>query len=318
MKDHELKLLGPPDSYDNTMLSNGCKCPRNYYWFMRRLDTRFQPPYFAWGKAWGAGINRWHELEGKEEDVNKRLAEAILAAEVEWQKDPPLENGANTWENLEGLLVHYAEVYGPDEPWHMTYGKGEIGFKLPIPGTLVNYAGAIDAPITWPSYGHMIREDKTTTSYVNTSGVDPEISQWEYASQPTGYIWALGQVVGEEIFGCYMNIVSKRKRKDPSDQFARVLVKRTPWELAQFMKDTVLLIDDIRCWYDRWDFPMYGKRDPINCVGGKGRTACIYRRLCQVEAEPWENPELFDAILNSGEFVWGEPWKPWEREGENE
>jgi len=311
MLDKELRELGPPEIYDNTILSNMTKCPRNLYWFLRGLDYKISPTYFTWGRALGVGLNTWHVTQGKEEP-KMRLARAIVAAQEEWEKDNPVEIGDNTWDNLENCLKLYVEVYGVEEPWTMLYDTGELGFALPIPGTSISYGGALDAPIVWNPYGILVREDKSTGGYIT----DAYLDQWNHASQVTGYLWGLHQVTGEEPFGAYMNIVSKRPRKESQDRFYRLLVKRSEWELAQFMRDTVLLIDDIRREYDRWLWPKLGERDPINCAGGMGRSACLYRRLCKTEMEPWELEETYDF---DQEFLWREKkWEPWKRKGENE
>ena len=312
MLDIQLRENGPPDTFDNTIFSYAHKCPRALYWFLRRLDQADPPAYFAWGRAWGAGLNEWHRLQG-DCPMPERLQFATLKALEEWEKEPPQENGDNTWQNLEDTLELYAEVFGEEENWTMTYDKGEIGFALPIPGTSILYAGSIDAPITWPGYGKMIREDKTTGGYVTISYV----SQWEYASQVIGYLWAIHQVLGETPYGALMNIASKRKRKkgDEALRFGRIIVEQTSWELAHFIQDTIIMADDIRREWDRWIWPKLGKRDPINCTGGMGRSPCVYRRLCQIEMEPWDLEESYDF---GEEFTWRPEWKPWERSGENE
>ena len=96
MKDEELRAGGPPEKYDNTMISTWCKCPRSFYWFMRRLQSNVSPPYFTWGRAFGAGLNAWHEEQGKGLSSADRLIIAEKAAEKEWEKDAPMESGNDT------------------------------------------------------------------------------------------------------------------------------------------------------------------------------------------------------------------------------
>jgi len=316
MNDQELKK-SPPVVFDNTMLATWCRCPRLFYWFMRRLDLKVQPAYFAWGRAFGAGINEWHALQGKAEH-DLRIARMLKAAREEWDKDLPEEFGDNTLENLENTLILYTMIYGEEENWTMPYGMGELGFKFPlgeINGKEIYYAGSMDAPIEWEGYGLLAREDKTTGGYINTKGVDPELIQYDDASQVTGYAWALRQLTGEVPMGVLMNIVSKKKRKEPELRFSRYLVSISQWDLDRFIRDTLRIVEDIYREWERWDWPLLGRRDPINCVGGKGRTACIYRRLCHAEMEPWE----LETFYNFDEaYVWRPKWEPWEREGKNE
>jgi hypothetical protein len=322
MKDAALKALGPPTEWDNTMIQTGCSCSRRLYWFLRRLDTRFPPAYFAYGRAWGAALNEWHGSQDSDLSAWERLAFALYAAEEEWNKEqmaPP--QGENTIESLRLLLKMYVDAYGEREPWSVAYRKegkpiGEIGFQVPIPQTSLIYCGSLDCPISWPGYGLLVREDKTTGDYITQA----YISQWDHASQITGYLWAFGEVLGEEPFGAYMNIASKKNRKDPDLRFSRVLQKRSSWEVARFMRDTTLIIDDFRREWDLgssrgWLWPKTGERDPIQCAGGMGRSACLYRDICKQEMDPWEMEELYPFEQN---FIWREPWQPWNRAGANE
>jgi hypothetical protein len=314
MRDDEFRKL-IPNTYDNTMLALYAKCPRAFYWFSRRLDQKIAPAYFAWGRAFGAGINAWHSLQGKAE-FRERLVAMIGSAQEEWDKKPPMENNNDTWANLEALLVKYTAHYGETEPWSMMYGKGEMGFKFPIPEIEAFYAGSIDAPIEWPGYGFMIREDKTTGSYINTTGTDSFLIQWDDSTQVAGYCWAFEQLFnGTPPFGALMNIVSKTPRKEHNLQFSRYLVTPSKWDLARFIHDTKYLILRIEESFKNWEWPLLGRRDPINCAGGTGRSMCIYRRLCHTEMEPWQ---LEDKYNFSEEYIWRDEWKPWEREGANE
>ena len=311
MRDDELRAQGPPDTYDNTILAHATTCMRQLYWFLRGLDYKTIPPYFTWGRAFGAAANAWHSTQGKME-AKWRLAGAIAAARDEWEKDAPIESGLDTLENLEETIKLYVMAYGHSEPWTMLYEKGELGFRFPVPGTTIYYAGAVDAPIEWKPYGMLIREDKSTGFWLS----DTYLNQWHSSSQVTGYLWATHQILGEEPFGAYMNIVCKRRTKELNDQFARLLVKRSAWQLAQFMRDTVLIADDIRREWNRWIWPKTGERNPMLCAGGAGRKPCLYRRLCESEMEPWDMEGKYNF---SAEFNWRDkPWKPWEREGENE
>uniref|UniRef100_A0A6M3JT91 PD-(D/E)XK nuclease superfamily protein n=1 Tax=viral metagenome TaxID=1070528 RepID=A0A6M3JT91_9ZZZZ len=308
--DTQLRSEGPPLIYDNTMLQEFAKCKRRFYWFSRGLTNLVEPAYFTWGRAWGAGVNRWHELQG-EEDYLPRLAEAIASTQIEWEKSSPVEKGNDTLLNLEETLKNYSKIYGEEEPWEMLYKRGELGFTIPIPGTFVSYGGAMDSAINWSGYGKMPREDKSTGAYINDSYMD----QWNFSSQVKGYLWAFKQLVDSSCEGVYMNIASKRNRKEPELQFRREYIRISDWELAHFVREVIEMIDDIRYEWDRWVWTKTAMRDPIVCAGGAGRSACLYKRLCTLELEPWEMDGKFEF---SSEFAWRDEWKPWEREGENE
>lgn len=311
--DRELRDGGPPEAFDNTVKSYWCKCPRSLYWFYRGLDYLERPPYFTFGTAWGAGLNVWHQSQGIS-DLETRINAGLATLRKVWEKDappPPAKQSFDTLNNLEHLFLEYVETYGANEPWAHAYEKGELGFVLPIPGTTILFGGAIDSPIRWNPYGIMPREDKTTGFWVN----DSYISQWDHSTQVTGYLWAMRQVLGEEPFAAYMNIAGKRPRKDPAERFRRYLAKRDEEEIQSWLRDTILVVDDIRREWDRWLWPKLGAHDPINCAGGAGRKSCLYHRLCLRPMEPWDFEEAYDF---SSEFAFREKdWAPWERKGED-
>ena len=300
-----------PETFDNTMLSTFCTCHRKFYWFSRRVFTSEEPAYFAFGRAFGAGVNAWHEGQGKHKE-EYRETQMMLAARKEWNKSEPVEEyGDNTWDNLSGLLSLYAKIYGPEERWTPAYATGELGFTFPIPGTPWSYGGSMDQPIVWEGYGLMLREDKTTGGYITPA----YMAQWDYASQVTGYLWAFSVLRGEVPFGALINVASKRKRKDESLRFGRRIVEHSEWLLSEFIEDTIKIIREIERCYDANSFPMTGMRDPINCTGGMGRSACIYKDLCLLETPP---DEITDEELIASGYVIKPPWEPWKREGENE
>lgn len=310
MDDKELREKGPPEDFDNTILSNWTGCHRDLYWFLRGLDYKETPGYFVFGRAFGSSCNIWHSSEG--DRVKDRLEAALATGKKIWEKECPAEHETNNWETFEEVFKEYVVNYGEKEPWTMLYGKGEKGFALPLPGAPqgVKYCGAIDAPILWKPYGMLSREDKTTGDWVNQKFLD----QWDYATQPTGYIWAFETVIGE-CFGCYMNIAGKKRRKEPSDRFARYLTKRTEGELERFMEESVRLVEEIWREWDcgQWNWDKTGKRNQMICVGGMGRSRCLYASLCALDLEPWELEEY--SFLD--EFTWRGKWAPWERDGED-
>ena len=310
MRDEELRAQGPPKDFDNTMISNFVSCPRALYWFMRRVISDYIPPYFTFGRAFGQGINTWHETQSGNLPIEARIAAAQKTAEDIWMKEQPMEKGNDNFANLTSMIDTYCWVYGKDEAWETI--ATEIGFQVPIPGTTVNYSGALDSYINWPGYGLLLREDKTTGNYIT----DAFINQWTHSSQVTGYIWALWQTLGEEPFGALMNFASKRPRKDATLRFSRDLQKRDEFRTQRFMEDTVELIDNIRRQWDTWKWPQWGERNPMNCVGGPGKSPCAYRPLCLLPTDPWE----LDKDLNLVGMGFSErpPWTPWAREGDDD
>ena len=308
MKDQEMREAGPPQEFDNTMITSYLSCPRKKYWWWRGLDFQITPSYFIWGRAWGATLNSWHGSVGEEKIV--RIANALNAGKEIFMEQDGMEftEGSNdTEKNLENTFIQYTEVYGEEEPWEQM--GSELGFNLPIKGTEIFYAGSIDAYIHWKKYGLFNREDKSTGGYI-TQGY---LESWKHSSQVSGYYWGLRQILEEEPFGVLMNIASKRPRKEPDLRFQRSLEQRSEWQIEKFISETVKIADMIRGEWDTWLWPKWGERDPYECAGGPGKAKCLYRRLCLMEMEPWELEESYDF---SQEFQWRKgKWTPWERKG---
>lgn len=309
MLDSKFREQGPPEKFDNTMIANYVDCPMKFYWFMRRLAPVTTPAYFTFGRAFGQGINKWHETQEGSGDNELRLLAAKKVAHDIWVAEHPTEKGNDNYANLMLVLEEYTDKYSQPEAW--TTVATEIGFVQPIPGTTVSYAGSLDSYIEWPGYGKLLREDKTTGGWLDAS----YLRQWDHASQVTGYYWALWREIGEEPFGCLMNLASKRPRKDPDEKFSRVLQKRSDWKINQFMGETVRIIDQIRNEWDVWEWARLGERNPINCGGGMGRTPCDYRAICRQDAQPWDIEKNIKPNFAGMGFKELPPWQPWEREG---
>lgn len=312
MEDWELREKGPPLEVDNTILGNWVGCKRGTYWFLRGLDYKIVPAYFVFGRAFGAAVNVWHGLEGKGVAFRERLVASLAAARKIWLEESPVEGRSDTWENFKETMREYAEYYGEEEGWKVAYGGegGEKGFLVPLPGAPegVSYGGAIDALIVWKPYGTLLREDKTTGAWVNQG----YMSQWDHASQVTGYIWGVGSIVGELPHGAYMNVAGKRARKDKSERFQRYLVQKTEDQIERFVAETARLVEELWKEWDCWTWDKTGNRNQINCTGGLGRSPCLYRFLCALDVDPWEEGGEF----RFDEFSWREEWAPWERDGE--
>jgi len=312
LSDSELKSKGPPTTWDNTMLTTADGCLRKLYWFLRGVDYELVPAYFTYGKVFQEMLNVWYLpesighsrpfIEMETEEAFHFIEEILQHGRREWDKDSPREDKTNNWLMCKQLMQLYIQQY-PTEDWKVV--AMETGWEWPIKGTPYFLAGSLDGYIEWNPYGLLVLEDKTTGMYMS----DTYISSWEFSSQVTQYVWYLSQLQGREIFGCLMNMASKRipKKKIPENLFARSLEKRSPDQLNRFEKATVQLIEDINREWDRWTFRK--TKDNIQCVGGIGKSACLFRPLCSAEDEFYNiNPLQFPGIVaRDGE------WSPWKR-----
>lgn len=307
LTDRQLREGGPPDTYDNTILSMFPSCPRKLYWFLRGADYHSIPVYFTFGKAWQVFLVEWYSksLKGlSPEEIYHHGEAAKKAGQIEWQKDSPIEATSNTLDNF-NLLANWYMIEYPSEHWEPL--NMEIGFAWPIEGTPWFLAGSMDGTINWPPYGKLILENKTTGMYLS----DSFVRQYTFSPQITQYIWGLTKYEGEEIFGCLMNIASKRvpKKKPASGLFTRTLERRSAYQLEEYERDSRLVIEDIHREWDRWTWPK--GRDPLNCAGGIGKSPCLFQGLCLSEAPPEDiNPLDFPEIADRQG-----PWEPWKRKG---
>ncbi len=300
-----LKGQDPPDTFDNTMLSTYWDCPRKLYWFLIGVDYSTIPAYFTFGKAWHAMLAHWYSLPLRELSPQEQFAHSVICKELgrqEWTKDSPIEKGGDNLDNMLRCFDDYILEY-PDEDWEVL--EMEIGFTWPLPGTPYFLAGSMDGRIRWGNYGILVLENKTSGMYLG----DNVINQYTFSPQVNQYIWGLTMFQGEEIFGCLMNIVSKRPQKKVS-AFVRTLEKRSLYQLKEYELHTRLVIEDIMRDWDRWIWPK--TRNEINCAGGIGRAPCLMQNLCRSEEDFTEvNPMDFPGMTSRDG-----KWEPWKRSGE--
>lgn len=311
LTDKEMREADPPSTFDNTLLTTWASCPRKFYWFWRGLDYAFVPPYFVFGRVWQIVLDAWYSKQTSPEmspsEIYSWGLEALEVGRAAWDEDGVEGAGVNTWENLELLFKYYIGTY-PTEPFKVI--GTEAGWEWPLVGTPYFLGGSLDGYLEWPGLGLLVLENKTSGVYLSDNYIDG----WSFSSQISQYIWYLTQLHAEEVFGCYMNMACKRipKKKEPEDLFARDLQKRSPFQLEEFVDEVILQIKDIEREWDRW---IWSKaRNQIECVGGIGKSPCLFRPLCKAQAKPGEleDPTSFEGI------TWREgPWAPWKRSGKD-
>lgn len=321
LTDKEMRESPFPLDWDNTMLSlpsPGGGCSRKFYWFWRGADYRFTPSYFTYGKAYQEALSTWYSVKGKPSD---RYVAALNMAQKTWADDGGGEGqGVNSLDKLLWLITFYIADY-PKETWEViTYqDQVELGFVYPLLNTPYRLAGAIDGYLNWNPHGILNLENKTVGTYLNE-----KINQWwRFSTQITQYQWGLWKIAGKLPFGSLMNVGSKMAVTDkaikefqttghpPTNTFSRTLEKRTPYELEEFEKDCLRIIEDMEREWERWEWPK--TRSYLECTGGYGRTACPYRRLCSL---PIPFADLDEDTILGTELKWREePWRPWERGG---
>lgn len=306
MTHREMLEKGLPDTFDNSM-RKWRSCPRKSYWTRRGFTYAGKPAYFAFGSAWGATQAAWYSQASSDKPTAERALNALQIGLKNW--DASAAEGArnDTRENLVRLWGLYTDMY-PEEPWEMV--ASEMGWQYPLRDSGYMLGGAIDGYISWPPFGMLVLETKTSGVWLG----DQYLRQWSFSQQVTGYIWYLTQLLGEEqVFGCLMNLACKQISKaGKTPQFNRKLEKRSTEELEEFERSWISDIEVLEKYYSEEFFP---KTDnPINCAGGIGKSACLFQPLC-LSSIPLEelDPLQFESIV-----LQKEEWEPWKREGKEE
>lgn len=309
LSNKELREGGPPETYDWTMRSSFRSCGRKFYWFLRGADYASVPPYFTFGKAWQALLDKWYVPQVSPSwtplQIREHIQRAVDHARGVWLEDSPVEKEPNTWANLLLLFQWYRQWY-PVEPWKVV--AMEQGWEYPLAGTYYFLGGSLDGYVDWEPHGTCLLEDKTDGGYLG----DWTAAKFAHSGQITQYIWYLTKLLGKPIFCAIINIASKKiaKIKGCKDnQFMRPPEMRSEWQLEQFEEEVLVDISDIEREWERWKWPR--TTNDVECVGGPGRAPCLFRPLCLVEAPFYElDPTTYEGI------VWRPgKWEPWKRGG---
>lgn len=312
LTDQEMRDKGPPKTYDNTMITTAEACWRKFYWFWRGLDYASKPPFFVTGQAHQEALDAWY--------CTGDVSAAHLAIGHVWARENTYETDRDNAEINHTLIDMYTTAY-PTERFQvqviesLTGSTIELGFKFPLPGTRAFLAGAIDGYLDWSGYGLLVLENKTSGIYLS----DNYLRQWSFSFQVTQYLWALSQIVPAK--GVLMNIACKRITQKarqafaahgevPDGIFARSLETRSEQQLQEFVANCRSAIRQFEYQFSEWIWPK--TRNPIECVGGIGKSPCPYQHLCSIDQWPWELSDPVDAA--QGQLCWRkERWKPWQR-----
>lgn len=302
-------------------------CPRKLYWFLRGVTLAEEPDYFIAGRAWQAGLTQWYNYQGSQSEKLAAAQAAILKTYA--AATTVVHDEFRSHMNLLNLLSLYIMQF-PSEPW--TFILCEIGWSYPLADFFLG--GAMDGYIRWPPYGPMVLETKTMKFYIT----DNTLPQYRLHLQPTQYIWGLQKTIGEEIWGCLMNVASLLipKREDTERElFCRGIEQRSAYELERFESEWIARVASIRAMWGQgdtmsrwrrkyshllcrpiqhdslhsawpeWSWPMTGRF----CNGGYGLKPCMYHRLCEM-GTPVEKTHVPENL-----YVYRDQWKPWERSG---
>ncbi len=293
-----------PLTWDNSMRSLGKSCARKLYFFLKGYETKSSKSYLVWGSAWHKIMDTWYKsTEQSEQKFIDSLKEGINYYDDNIGEQEP--SRLDTRDNLVTAFRYYVERYEAD-PFKLVEGASEQGFQWPLQGTDYFYAGSMDGYIEWNPYGFLVLEHKTTSEYLS----DSFIGQWEFSPQVTGYHWYLSKI-HEDVYGVLVNMITKQipsaKSNWTTPRVHRVLVRKTEEQLQEFEDAVIRDINYFKSCYDNeiWD----KTTDARNCVGGPGKSACPFKRICATPID-FRNVDLsiYDHLC-----MREEKWAPWKR-----
>jgi len=304
--------LGPPTILDNSMRVTACDCWLKHSFERRGYTYSSKPQYFTFGSAWGNALNIWYSPEYSSLPPQDRTTRALEVAHTTFSDNPPLPefppDPINNFQNLKNKFSDYVSNY-PTEPWEVI--TPELGWIYPFELRIkYSLAGALDGYIRWSPYGYLELENKTTGMYLS----DYFLATYRYSSQITGYSWYGHKIHGPEHAGTLINVITKKPptKTGKSPQFARLIETRTPQEYQRFEKDWLHFILSMEQVYASGHFPQ--TTNPINCVGGIGRSPCLFKNLCASGLDLNKiNPLNYPNIT-----IRKERFEPWFRSGSEE
>jgi len=319
MNDKDLREGPFPDTWDNTVRGLAISCPRKLYYFLRGFDyaSGTKPPYFVWGSAWEEILATWYAGGPAITQPNTAgyQTHAYLSLQMGlelWDAAGAEDKGVNKRSSLEPIWRSYLETY-PLEPWTLVERGAEAGWTFPLQGTPFYLGGAFDGFVDYPPYGKLILENKTDGGYLS----DNYVESWSFSPQVTGYLWYATKVLGNEVYGCLMNLATKNlpgpKSKWTTPRFKRTIVRKTAPQLEAFERHAAWHIAKIK--HDHWDTWYWPQSlDKNQCCGGPGLAPCLFKALClsgleSSSASPGDFPFLGERLG---------PWQPWLRSGAQE
>ena len=272
-------------SYDYSMLSTFLRCRRRYHFrYVRNLATKSRQTAAEFGHAIHSALDSWH--------THRDLDRATQVFRNEFVPDET--DNKRTISVGVKMLQLYAEKYAHEGFMVL---KSEMPFKVPIPGTNVDFIGRIDKIVDWDGAIYIL--DHKTTSRLG--------HQFFYMIKPNmqfdGYIWSARQLGFPKCSGVVLDALLVAKGLTTPAQLAKLtplardISTRTEEELGNFLKDIKSTIRDIEACHltNEW-YPNTGA-----CCDF---VECPYRKVCK------EEPIMQERIIQM-EYK-EEAWTPFE------
>ena len=276
---------------DFSTLSLFMRCPRQYFWRVRKFIDKADTPALQFGTAIHAALALWHKNKDDREALHEFMKE-VASITIE---DPK----RNATVGIEVLQEYF-------DRWRIesyTTLDTEIGFAIDVASLdiLTNkpinfiFIGKIDRYIDGPM-GKMVFETKTTT----IAG-----DRWMLRGKPNlqidGYVAAIYALTGDMPAGGVLDVIHIHDQASKRKSIGRIITMRDKTDVEKWSRNISHWFSQIKICDDLEFYPM----NTECCVPLMG-FSCGYLELCNMYPQP---PK--DDILLPDSFAI-KKWHPYE------
>ena len=271
-----------PKEFDYTMLSTFLRCRKRYYWrIVRNIVSKSPQTALEFGKCIHKALDEWHKHRNEEAALNVFL--------TKYKEDP--SDDKRTLIVGKKLLQLYFDKYAHES---FEVLASELPFTAPV-NAGISLIGRIDKIVKWDGVIYVL--DHKTTSRLGY--------EFFYKIKPNmqfdGYIWAARQLGYPTCSGIVLDALLTAKGLTVPAQLAKLtplardVSMRTEKDIAKYLRNLPLIVEDIRKCYDTniWYENTEACCDFIECP---------YRKICK------EDEDIHERIISMDYKV--EPWDP--------
>lgn len=253
--------------WDSTSMAAFQRCPRRYYYMMRKgIRRKGQSIHLLWGIAFHSAIEKANHLKAAGADYDQIVREVTAFC---LEQEIPEGVAAKTPQTLARSAVWYLEQYknDPAETLALSDGKPavELSFKIPLADDVL-WAGHIDRIVRYNEDLWFV--DLKTTSRSLTEGY---FAQFVPSTQMFGYAYAGAAILAEPVRG---GIIDAVQVGATFARFGRHLLHIRTEQLDEWAADIQWWIYQARRCAESDTYPM----NPTACTAG---FKCEYHDLCR-------------------------------------
>lgn len=297
--------------------TNACtnECLRKVYWEqVRCIVPSSEPTYFISGRAWDQAMHYIESMEFttpegellKQPSLGVRWEYALKAMNSVYDSarcdfiDPKRDRA-----NLMKLLELFIEQ-NSNPPYKVL--ASNLHFKLPYKD--FQMGGELDSYYSWPPYGVVVNENKTTSIVIGSKNYErykDSFTLGQYGNQLLHYLWAVSQI-SEDVYGTHVRVASldiPKRESTIRQQFDSVWLSPAREQIHDYLTVCQESIARLRRAWKKWRWPKEGR----HCTGAWGLTACPYRHLCLM---PVPLHLMEDNNIPWQLYMQAREWKPWD------